>query len=304
MFLNTLQTGVDQFSMTVKKFNPPQNTPSSGPASLNSSFSAPSPTVTPTKEDPSKLQPPRVLIDYVPLALLLNSILQAFNELRKCCPQSLQTPISTALFNALNHVVDLTVSVINAAKPEDKKVYAEFCRVTCEEFIPFVARAVVSLFDSPRRLIATEELTNKLIDFYGPTPQNLTKLLLEEKKIQESASNGASDAGSQQPATEENNNAKPEATNNEDSVPSNIEVRENQDDNGQTQASTPTSTTDQDQTKIVEETTNSTNTDQPQDISSDSNTYEGQEEQPAPTATNETSEQNTSDNPSSDLTNN
>jgi hypothetical protein len=81
-------------------------------------------------EDPSKLQPPRVLIDYVPLALLLNSILQAFNELRKCCPQSLQTPISTALFNALNHVVDLTVSVINAAKPEDKKVYAEFCRVS------------------------------------------------------------------------------------------------------------------------------------------------------------------------------
>jgi len=83
-------------------------------------------------EDPSKLQPPRVLIDYVPLALLLNSILQAFNELRKCCPQSLQTPISTSLFNALTHVVDLIATVINATKQEDKKGFAELCRVSVQ----------------------------------------------------------------------------------------------------------------------------------------------------------------------------
>jgi hypothetical protein len=76
------------------------------------------------------MQPPRVLIDYVPLAVLLNAILQAFNELRKCCPQSLQTPISTALFNALNHVVDLIGNVTDNAKPEDKKGFAEFCRVS------------------------------------------------------------------------------------------------------------------------------------------------------------------------------
>ncbi len=95
-----------------------------------------------------------------------------------------------------------------------------YAQVTCEDFIPFVARAVESLFDSTRRLIATEELTNKLVDFYGPSPQNLTKLLLEENKLlQENNTNNAGSA----PSNEQANNTNAESTIHSDAVPSNGE---------------------------------------------------------------------------------
>lgn len=182
--------------------------------------------------------------------------------------------------------------------------------MTCEEFIPFVARAVVALFDSPRRLIATEELTNKLIDFYGPTPQNLTKLLLEEKKLQESANNGTSDAGSQQIPADETNGTKPVDPVTNDTVRSTSDEHKNLDNNGPTQA-TPVSATsdvDQDQTKPAEEIvaaeTAPTNTTDPiQDSSDHANSNEGQIDV-TPSATNEVStEQSTSDSPSSEPTN-
>jgi len=49
-------------------------------------------------------------------------------------------------------------------------------------------------------------LTNKLVDFYGPSPQNLTKLLLEEKKLQENSNTGST------PLNEQTDNTNSEIT--------------------------------------------------------------------------------------------
>jgi len=53
---------------------------------------------------PEAPRPPEVLLDFQPLARLLNLVLTAFNELRRCCPVGLAEGVARSLRDALSTV--------------------------------------------------------------------------------------------------------------------------------------------------------------------------------------------------------
>lgn len=94
-FKKVMQEATDQFQEEMNSY-----TLISAPALLGSAISVPMPSA-----QPGTLQPPLVLLDFPPLAHLLNNILMAFNDLRLCCPVALAPVVAALLENVLSQVL-------------------------------------------------------------------------------------------------------------------------------------------------------------------------------------------------------
>lgn len=102
-FKKAMQEATDQFQEEMNSY-----TLISAPALLGSAISVPMPSA-----QPGTLQPPPVLLDFPPLAHLLNNILMAFNDLHLCCPVALAPVVAALLENVLSQVL---LSVLDREK--------------------------------------------------------------------------------------------------------------------------------------------------------------------------------------------
>lgn len=96
-------------------------------------------------------QPPISLLDFPPLALYLNGILQGFNQLRMCLPLSISTTLSSLLLSSIKCIANIILAFFHAEEPafsdSEKVTFLRFCRAFLDEVIPHLeacARLLVS----------------------------------------------------------------------------------------------------------------------------------------------------------------
>lgn len=164
-----------QFSSQLKKYKlfPIQQTmlsSSSLPSTPNSSSSsAPFATPSPGVAKPTDtLSPPLSLLDFPPAAALCNGVLTALNELRKCCPTSLQFSV-TRHFESIMTTIIQQLRVFARETPltaQEKIAVQELSRVLCDDLIPFLVKCFDVLFRSSHRLISQEKLQTMMADLF------------------------------------------------------------------------------------------------------------------------------------------
>lgn len=118
--------------------------------------------------------PPVVLVDYAPIAILCNSYITAFNELRQCAPLSLVEPLGEAIKAALRQAAqdlgNYSASNRLKMKGQEREAFDDFCRVYGEVFVPFVVRGMQAVFPSHSELIyeliAQKDIAAPIESFY------------------------------------------------------------------------------------------------------------------------------------------
>ncbi|KAK5873494.1 hypothetical protein PBY51_018530 [Eleginops maclovinus] len=99
---------------------------------------------------PGTLQPPMSLLDFTPLACLLNNFLSAFNDLRLCCPIGLAQDVSACLQDAMSTVTRQVLLFHRAEESafsgREKDLFLSFCCSYAESLLPFINRCLQLLF--------------------------------------------------------------------------------------------------------------------------------------------------------------
>ncbi|XP_039186906.1 conserved oligomeric Golgi complex subunit 8 isoform X1 [Crotalus tigris] len=139
-FKKAMQEVTDQFQEEMNSY-----TLISTPALLGSAISVPMPSA-----QPGTLQPPLVLLDFPPLAHLLNNILMAFNDLHLCCPVALTSVVAALLEDVLSQVVKIILAFHRAEaaafSSQEQELFVHFCTAFLEDLVPYLNRCLQLLF--------------------------------------------------------------------------------------------------------------------------------------------------------------
>lgn len=96
------------------------------------------------------LTPPHSLLDYPPLAVLTNTLIQAFNDLRQCAPLALGPEISQELRRLLESVVhdigEYHKVEHTSFTEKESEAFMQLSRVTVEDFLPFIKKCFDAVF--------------------------------------------------------------------------------------------------------------------------------------------------------------
>jgi hypothetical protein len=111
------------------------------------------------------LSPPKVLLNYEPLAELLNNVLTAMNELRQCCPVNVTTRVLQSMQEDLleplcTYMQERDISNLNEM---EHAVYKSMCKCVAREFISHIVRCLERLFSFHVESILPKEKMNKLL---------------------------------------------------------------------------------------------------------------------------------------------
>ena len=96
------------------------------------------------------VNPPMQLLNYPPLAVYLNGVLQGFNELRLCAPLSLHQTMSNELRRSLatmaRSIHSFHVKERAAFDSRETETFAQFVRELATTLVPFVESSLRTLF--------------------------------------------------------------------------------------------------------------------------------------------------------------
>ena len=96
------------------------------------------------------VNPPSSLLEFQPLAIYLNAVLQCFNEFRQCAPLSLFDKISYELRESLRHLAKFVETYFKKEKASlDKneiELFQCFVSMLAYELVPFLERCLLLLF--------------------------------------------------------------------------------------------------------------------------------------------------------------
>jgi len=114
------------------------------------------------------LPAPRILLDFPPLAILTNTILETFNELRMCWPYSLKTALTKHLTQNLARILEKLREHKNQTTMNEleQQMFGEMCQIVSEEFLPHMGKCLDTVFQSSVRLINVDDLQNSIADMY------------------------------------------------------------------------------------------------------------------------------------------
>lgn len=87
------------------------------------------------------LSPPHVLMEHLPLAVFVNGILQAFNELRHCTPLALRIPVGQSLQDAILAVASALAHfhATRVLSESEAPLFEGACKVLADVVAPYVA---------------------------------------------------------------------------------------------------------------------------------------------------------------------
>lgn len=178
-----LSMALEIFSLQLKRYRPVlslapisssnilSSTPSSSdPASSSDSASntVPQSPATPSSRKAAvtaQLNPPLAIMDFMPLAHLLNLFAGALNELRKCCPYTLAPTITAAFEAALIGAIDRLAifrSQMEGDSEQDKACFNALCTNFSEHLLPHVLVSYDTLWKSNVPLLPEDKIREKL----------------------------------------------------------------------------------------------------------------------------------------------
>ena len=110
-------------------------------------------------------QPPIGLLDYPPLAVYVNGITLAFNQLRVCLPISMAFGLPDILLGSLKSVANVILAYYNAEEPafsdSEKVIFFRFCNAFLDDVIPYLTACV--------RCLIPQQVVTDICDSYCPT---------------------------------------------------------------------------------------------------------------------------------------
>lgn len=128
------------------------------------------------------LHPPSALLDFQPLACFLNNILNAFNDLRLCCPLSLAQQVTHTLQDSLHkvtgHIVSFHRAEASALSDREAELFVLFCSSYAEDLLPFLNRCLTLLFPPPQLALILGVSVSQL-DRLGPLARIDVSAVLE-----------------------------------------------------------------------------------------------------------------------------
>jgi len=140
----------------------------------------------PTADPLDPLPAPRILLDFPPLAILTNAILETLNELRMCWPYSLKTALTKHLIQNLGRILEKLREHKNQTTMNDleQQLFGEMCQIVAEEFLPYMGKCFDMVFQSSVRLINVDDLQNSIADMYEIkySQQTLSEILQKSKE--------------------------------------------------------------------------------------------------------------------------
>lgn len=175
MFSKAVGTAVDTFLMvldTHKWTSMPsmaarsrgRSSSSADPAAAASSDAAvPSPAANGAHGgDPST--PPYALMDHVPLAIFVNGLLSAFNELRHCAPLSLATALASILQEALTRICTGTAhySAARTLNSSEQPLFTAAAKAQCDLVVPYAVSCYQRVYPQSTSKVDVEQATKAL----------------------------------------------------------------------------------------------------------------------------------------------
>ncbi|KAL3162063.1 hypothetical protein ABBQ38_009127 [Trebouxia sp. C0009 RCD-2024] len=112
--------------------------------------------------DPST--PPYTLMEHAPLAIFVNGLLTAFNELRHCAPLSLAVPLASILQEALTRVSSGTVHYSSARtlNSTEQPLFAATARALCQSAAPYTVSCYKRVYPETSARLDTEQAVKGL----------------------------------------------------------------------------------------------------------------------------------------------
>lgn len=103
-----------------------------------------------SKSDPQTLSPPETLLNFQPLALYCNGILNALNEFRNCAPITLVNDITIKLQDSLKIVAKNIAKFYRqeqqALGAKEKDNFVKFCCAFTYDLVPYIQRCIHDVF--------------------------------------------------------------------------------------------------------------------------------------------------------------
>lgn len=111
----------------------------------------------------STVTPPSSLLEFPPLAVYLNNVLAAFNDLRLCCPVALARLVPATLAESLRCLVADILGFYHteeaAFSDKERIAFNKYCFAFCEDLVPHISECLLMLFPS-----------NEIGKMFGITP--------------------------------------------------------------------------------------------------------------------------------------
>lgn len=115
------------------------------------------------------LQPPMTLLEFQPLACFLNNVLNAFNDLRLCCPLGLAHDVTRQLQDVLCMVCSELLSFHraehSALSSREQELFVQMCLSFSEDLLPFINRCLQLLFPHTHIAQCTGVSVSQLLRF-------------------------------------------------------------------------------------------------------------------------------------------
>ncbi|CAL1284598.1 unnamed protein product [Larinioides sclopetarius] len=128
------------------------------------------------------LQPPAVLLDFYPLAQYCNDILGALNEIKLCCSFAMSNDVITSLFNSLNRLVSVLVTIHSKRSRRMSELEIEnfykFCFLLSSDLVPHLNKCLSIIFP-PEAVCATLGITPLEFKKYEHVCKLNTSMLFE-----------------------------------------------------------------------------------------------------------------------------
>ncbi|EFA74901.1 oligomeric Golgi complex component [Heterostelium album PN500] len=119
------------------------------------------------------LSPPNTLLQHPPLAILTNSFISSYIELKECAPLSLEYPLSLKLRDTIVTLTSGVLSFYNQSSLTSSQhpVFNAFSKCLVEDFLPFIISCFDSIFCNTSKipLIDISGIVIPLIKIYEPT---------------------------------------------------------------------------------------------------------------------------------------
>lgn len=118
------------------------------------------------KKDETKISnaPPESLLDFTPLAIYCNALLNIFNELRMCSPVAIMHSFKNALELSLENVAKCILSFYRSEQQafelKEKEMFSRMCGCFSIELIPYIQNCISYIFPPSNKLAQNmEQLT-------------------------------------------------------------------------------------------------------------------------------------------------
>ena len=90
--------------------------------------------------------PNRILLELPPLAVLTNSFLNAFNELRQCAIVTIRPQLAKAVYASLNEIVERIKAQKSTARSTRQADFTRLAQVCAEHFLPYIEKIFSHIF--------------------------------------------------------------------------------------------------------------------------------------------------------------